>query len=378
MSEFAVETAVDEICETLDMDPLKFRLLNASKEGDLRVDGPPFTRVGNIECLENIENSDHWRTRLEQSKEPHLKRGRGIASGFWMNGGGMSSAQGRLNPDGTVTLLEGSVDIGGTRTSVAMQLAEVLGIPVEDVNPIVPDTDSIGYTGVTGGSRVTYATGYAAHEAAHDMIRQMIDGIAGYWDAQPSDVHFEDGQFSSDGKSLSFKKAAKILDDEDVGILGTASVAPSQPGSTFSVQVADVEVDTETGKVQILRYTGTQDAGIAIYPPYVEGQLQGGIVQGIGWALNEEYFYDQDGRLRNASLLDYRMPTALDLPMIETIITEVPNPGHPYGVRGVGEVSIIPPPAAISNAIHDAVGVRMRELPMSPPKVQKAIAANGG
>ena len=210
------------------------------------------------------------------------------------------------------------------------------------------------------------------------MIRQMIDGIAGYWDAQPSDVHFEDGQFSSDGKSLSFKKAAKILDDEDVGILGTASVAPSQPGSTFSVQVADVEVDTETGKVQILRYTGTQDAGIAIYPPYVEGQLQGGIVQGIGWALNEEYFYDQDGRLRNASLLDYRMPTALDLPMIETIITEVPNPGHPYGVRGVGEVSIIPPPAAISNAIHDAVGVRMRELPMSPPKVQKAIAANGG
>ena len=147
MSEFAVETAVDEICETLDMDPLKFRLLNASKEGDLRVDGPPFTRVGNIECLENIENSDHWRTRLDQSKEPHLKRGRGIASGFWMNGGGMSSAQGRLNPDGTVTLLEGSVDIGGTRTSVAMQLAEVLGIPVEDVNPIVPDTDSIGYTG---------------------------------------------------------------------------------------------------------------------------------------------------------------------------------------------------------------------------------------
>ena len=134
----------------------------------------------------------------------------------------MSSAQGRLNPDGTVTLLEGSVDIGGTRTSVAMQLAEVLGIPVEDVNPIVPDTDSIGYTGVTGGSRVTYATGYAAHEAAHDMIRQMIDGIAGYWDAQPSDVHFEDGQFSSDGKSLSFKKAAKILDDEDVGILGNS------------------------------------------------------------------------------------------------------------------------------------------------------------
>jgi CO/xanthine dehydrogenase Mo-binding subunit len=293
-----------------------------------------------------------------------------------MNGGGKSSAQGRVNPDGTVTLLEGSVDIGGTRTSVAMQMAEVLGIPIEDINPIVPDTDSINFTGVTGGSRVTYATGYAAYEAARDIVRQMIDGMADIWEVDPREVEFDDAVFSTNGQTVTFKQAAALLEEEDLGILGTATVSPSRAGNTFSVQAADVEVDTETGKVQVLRYTGTQDAGVAIYPPYVEGQLQGGIVQGIGWALNEEYFYDSEGRLRNASLLDYRMPTSLDLPMIDTIITEVPNPGHPYGVRGVGEVSIAPPPATIANAIHDAIKVRMRDLPMSPPRVQKAISEN--
>ena len=376
MSEFAVETAVDEVCEKLGMDPMEFRLLNASREGDLRAEGPPFLKIGNVECLENIKNSDHWQTPLEQPKEPHLKRGRGLASGFWMNGGGKSSAQGRVNPDGTVTLLEGSVDIGGTRTSVAMQMAEVLGIPIEDINPIVPDTDSINFTGVTGGSRVTYATGYAAYEAARDIVRQMIDGMADVWEVDPAEVEFDDAVFSTNGQTATFKEAAALLDEEDSGILGTATVSPSRAGNTFSVQAADVEVDTETGKVQVLRYTGTQDAGVAIYPPYVEGQLQGGIVQGIGWALNEEYFYDSEGRLRNASLLDYRMPTSLDLPMIDTIITEVPNPGHPYGVRGVGEVSIAPPPATIANAIHDAIKVRMRDLPMSPPRVQKAISEN--
>ena len=378
MSEYAVETAVDEICEKIGMDPMEFRLLNASKEGDLRVDGPPLLLVGNIECLENIKNSDHWQTPLEQPKEPHLKRGRGLASGFWMNGGGKSSAQGRVNPDGTVTLVEGSVDIGGTRTSVAMQMAEVLRIPIEDIIPIVPDTDSVNFTGVTGGSRVTYATGYAAFEAAHEIVRQMADGVADIWEVDRQEVEFEDGKFSSNGKAATFKEAAELLDEEEIGILGTASVSPSRAGNTFTVQVADIEVDIETGKVQVLRYTGTQDAGIAIYPPYVEGQLQGGIVQGIGWALNEEYFYDGEGHLRNASLLDYRMPTSLDLPMIDAIITEVPNPGHPYGVRGVGEASIISPPAVIANAIYDAVGVRMRDLPMSPPRVQKAISENGG
>ena len=139
-----------------------------------------------------------------------------------------------------------------------------------------------------------------------------------------------------------------------------------------------MEVDPETGKVEVIRYTAVQDAGKAIHPSYVEGQMQGGVVQGIGWALHEEYVYDERGQMRNASLLDYRLPTTLDVPLIETIIVEVPNPGHPYGVRGVGEVPIVPPPAAIANAIYDAIGVRLRDLPMSPPKVCAAVLEKNG
>ncbi len=375
ITEFAVEAVVDEVSEALDMDPVEFRLRNAAQEGTMRADGLIYPPVGNIECVEAARDSDHWQTPLE--RVPGKKRGRGFASGFWFNWGGTSSATGRLNPDGTVTLTQGSTDIGGTRTSVAMQLAEPLGIPVEDVNPIVGDTDSVGYTDVTGGSRVTYCTGQASFEVAQEMIRQIIAGLAEAWEEPAEAVMFENGSYSANGTTATLKEAAAILNGNNIEVVATASVTPEREGGAFAVHVADVEVDEETGKVEILRYTAVQDAGIAIYPPYVEGQMQGGVVQGIGWALNEEYFYDSDGRLRNASLLDYRMPTALDLPMVETIIVEVPNPDHPYGVRGVGEVPIVPPPAAIANAIYDAVGVRMRDLPMAPHKISRAISENG-
>ena len=207
---------------------------------------------------------------------------------------------------------------------------------------------------MTGGSRVTYATGYAAHLAAEEVLAQMVAGIAQVWDVDENDVNYENTTFTTGNNSATFKEAAALMDEADILVTGSSSIAPNRPGPAISVQLVDVEVDTETGKVEILRYTAAQDAGIAIYPPYVEGQIQGGVVQGIGWALNEEYWFDEDGRMRNSSLLDYRMPTAPDVPMIETIIVEVPNPGHPYGVRGVGEVPIVPPPAAIANAIYDA------------------------
>ena len=152
-------------------------------------------------------------------------------------------------------------------------------------------------------------------------------------------------------------------------MVASAAVQPGGSGPAFATHIVDVEVDPETGKVEVLRYTAVQDAGKAIYPMYVESQIQGGVAQGVGWALNEEYLYDEDGRLLNASWLDYRMPVALDLPMIDTVVVEVPNPGHPYGVRGVGEVPIVPPPAALANAIYRAVGVRMNVLPMSPGRV---------
>lgn len=370
---FAVETVVDEICEQLKIDPLEFRLKNAAVEGTRRIDGPVFPRIGMVESVEAIQHSEHWRTPLTGKH-----RGRGVASGFWFNCGLKSSLSATLNNDGTVALVEGSTDIGGSRTGIAMQFAETLGISAEDVIPSVADTDSVGYNDVTGGSRVTFATGWAAYEAALDIKRQLVERAAKIWDVDASSVTCKDAVFSGPGgKSLTLKQLAAELPKTGEPIIGRGSADPQCPGGAYATHLVDVEVDPETGKVDILRYTVSQDVGTAIHPSYVEGQMQGGAVQGIGWALNEEYFYDATGTMRNASFLDYRMPTCLDLPMIDTIIVEVPNPGHPYGVRGVGEVPIVPPPAAIANAIYHAVGVRMRQLPMSPPRLLKAILAKG-
>ncbi len=399
---FAVETVVDEICEKLKLDPLDFRIKNAAKEGTRRADGPVYPRIGMVETVEAAKRHPHYAAPLTPDPSPPKRgrgeqefpplpqhggegsgvrgfpRGRGVASGFWFNIGLKSSATASVNADGTVSLVEGSTDIGGTRTSVAMQLAEALGIPAEDVKPVVADTDMVGYTDVTGGSRVTFATGWAAYEAAQDIKRQLVDRAAQVWGVKPEDVVYEDAVLrcrSDAAKKLTFKELAEKLHATGGTIVGRASVDPPGVGGGFATHVVDVEVDPETGKVTVLRYTAVQDVGKAVHPSYVEGQMQGGAVQGIGWALNEEYVYNARGEMTNASFLDYRMPTSLDLPMIDTVLVEVPNPGHPYGVRGVGEVPIVPPPAALANAIYRAVGVRMRELPMSPPRVTHALLA---
>ena len=372
-SEHATEAMIDEFCDLLKMDPLEFRLKNAAKEGDAQANDVRYPRIGCIETLEAARDSEHYRSKLTGAN-----RGRGVAAGYWMNAGLTSSVVARLNSDGTVTLGEGSTDIGGTRTSVAMQLAESLGIRAEEVIPSVVDTDSVGYTEVTGGSRVTYATGYAAYEAGQALRKQLLEQAGKLWKVEPERVLFEDGIFrdrEDAARKISLPELAETLAHRGVDIGTRITVTPQKAGGAFGVHIADVEVDPDTGKVTILRYTAVQDVGKAIHPSYVEGQMQGGVVQGIGWALNEEYVYNADGRMLNASFLDYRMPTSLDLPMIETIIVEVPNPGHPYGVRGVGEVPIVPPLATIANAIAHATGVRLYELPMSPPRVVKAMQA---
>ena len=282
-----------------------------------------------------------------------------------------------MEADGTINLSEGSADIGGTRASAAMMLAETLGIAAEDINPQVVDTASIGFTGGTGGSSVTHKIGHAVYKLGHLLSANMSEQLADIWDVEAGSVQFEGGVFSANGDQATFKEAAAQINKSGAPISAAISVRPGGAGAAFATHIVDVEVDAETGKVTILRYTAVQDVGTAIHPSYVEGQIQGGVVQGIGWALNEEYFYSADGHLLNASLLDYRMPTSLDLPNIEAVLVEVPNPGHPYGVRGVGEVPIVPPPAAISNAIYQATGVRLYDLPMSPPKVTAAMMANG-
>ncbi len=370
---FASETVIDELAEKLNMDPLEFRLKNAATEGDRRPDGPIYLKIGFKETVETAIDHPHMATSLEGQH-----RGRGVASGFWFNGGGRSSVSANVNADGTVNLVEGSTDIGGSRASIAMQLAESLGITAEMVNPQVVDTDSVGYTDGTGGSRVTFATGYAAYELGQRLGEIMCEKLSDVWETEGSSVKLESGVFSYNGKSADFVEAAGMLAKSSEPVVASVSVNPSQPGPAFATHIVDVEVDVETGKVDVLGYTAIQDVGKAIHPSYAEGQIQGGVVQGIGWALNEEYVYNDDGQLVNASLLDYRMPTSLDLPMIDTVMLEVPNPGHPYGVRGVGEVPIVPPAAAVANAIYDAIGIRMTELPMSPAKILEQIWAQNG
>ncbi len=379
---YATETVVDEISEKLGVDPLEFRVKNGAKEGTRRADGPVHPRIGCIETTEAALNSEHYRSSLAKSANGKV-RGRGVASGYWFNfNGGRSAISVSINPDGTINMLEGSTDIGGSRASIAMQLAETIGLEATDIKPYVVDTDSIGYTDVTGGSRTTFGTGYAAHATGQALIREMKERASKLWDVPADAIDFEDGVFSyrdDAEKRGSFKEMASQAGDAGGPVVAQVSTNPDgSGGGAFATHVVDVEVDRETGKVDILRYTAVQDAGTAIHPSYVEGQMQGGVVQGIGWGLNEEYIYNDDGSMTNASFLDYRMPTTLDLPMIETIIVEVPNESHPYGVRGVGEVPIVPPPAALANAIYDATGVRLRDLPMSPPRVQKALAENGG
>jgi xanthine dehydrogenase molybdenum-binding subunit len=370
---FACEVVIDELSAKLGMDPIAFRLRNAAQKGTRRANGTAFERIGFIETLEAARAHEHYNTPLEGPN-----RGRGVASGYWGNWGGKSSASASINADGSVNLLEGSVDIGGSRTAIAMQLAEGLGIPAEAVRPTVADTDQVGYTEGTYGSRTTFSTGWAAYELSQKLIAELIQRAAKYWEVDGDQVRYADGVFSSNGKQMSFKEIAKKLDDTGGPVVASAAVFPGKYGPGFATHITDVEVDPETGKVTILRYTAVQDVGKAIYPPYVEGQIQGGVTQGIGWGLNEEYYYDDQGRLANATWLDYRMPISLDLPMIDTVIVEVPNPGHPYGVRGVGEVPIVPPPAALANAIYNAIGVRLQVLPMSPARIVEAIEAQKG
>jgi xanthine dehydrogenase molybdenum-binding subunit len=372
----ASETVIDELAEKCGLDPCDFRIMNGAKEGTPQTAGPPYRRIGFIETVEAIKNSPHYKSKLEGPN-----RGRGMASGFWFNVGLQSSAIVNIHTDGTASLVIGSVDIGGTRAAQAMIAAEVLGLDANDVRPLVTDTDSIGHTDVTGGSRTAFATGWAVYEAAQDAVRQLKERAARLWEKKPEEVAFSNGQFTAQGdgvKPMTVKELAGRLARTGGPISGRATVNARGVGPAFAATLVDVEVDPDTGKVEILRATVAQDVGKAIHPSYVEGQMQGGTAQGIGWALNEEYFYDDRGILRNSGLLDYRMPTCLDLPLIETCIVEVPTPGHPLGIRGVGEVSIVPPPAAVANAIAHAVGVRMTELPMSPPRLLKAILSKRG
>ena len=370
-SNFAMESVIDELAQKLGMDPIDFRLKNAMAEGDRLPIGFPCQPLGSREMLRAVKDHPHYNTPLEGAN-----RGRGFSYGFWFGAGLTSSAEIMVNTDGTVQVTEGSCDLSGTRLTLAMQAAEALGIDLEQITCSVGDTDAVGYSFQSVGSRTTFATGIAVYDAAQQVLAEMKRRAAMIWESKAEGVEYEDGYFTGGAdQRLNFRELAAQFDSTGGPVKAQVTVNPEQVGFQIAAHLVDVEVDPDTGKVDILRYTAFQDAGKAVHPDFVSGQIQGGVVQGIGWALTEGYYYTDEGRLANTSLLDYRMPTALDIPMIETVILETPNPGHPYGVRGVGEAPIIPPPGAIANAIHDAVGVRMDVLPMDPGAVLKQILA---
>ena len=373
MAAFAVENTIDEVAKAIGMDPIDFRIKNAAKEGTKSSYGPVYGPIGIGPTLQAAKKHAHMHSPLAKDT------GRGMACGFWFNFGGQTCVDLNVTPDGTVTLAVGTMDVGGSRASLAMAAAEELGVPYEAVRCIVADTSSLGHNDMTDGSRGTFSSSMAAVFAARNAITSLRERAAKTWEIPVDDVEWKDGEAHAKGVSrgnlapLTLKDLAKGAGNTGGPIAGHSEIVADNAGVSFATHICDAHVDKETGKTTITRYTVIQDAGKAMHPSYVEGQYQGGAAQGIGWALNEEYVYGSNGRLQNAGFLDYRIPVCSDLPMIDTQILEIPNPHHPYGVRGVGETSIVPPLGAVSIAVTNAIGIRMTHVPMSPPRILKAI-----
>ena len=372
---FAVESVMDMVANKIGMDPVDFRIKNAAKEGTKSSYGPVFGPIGIGPTLEAAKKHAHMKAPLGKNT------GRGMACGFWFNFGGQTCVDLNVTPDGSVTVAVGTIDVGGSRASIALAAAEELGVPYEQVRCVVADTSSLGHNDMTDGSRGTFSSTLAAVDAARKAVHILRERAAKIWEIPLEEVEWLDGQARAIGEKhgnkapLSVKEIAAQAANTGGPIAGHSELVADGAGVSFATHICDAEVDPETGRTSIKRYTVIQDAGKAMHPSYVEGQYQGGAAQGIGWALNEEYVYGKDGRLQNAGFLDYRIPVCSDLPMIDTQILEIPNPNHPYGVRGVGETSIVPPLAAVANAVSNAAGVRMDHIPMSPPRILKAIKA---
>jgi CO/xanthine dehydrogenase Mo-binding subunit len=374
---YGVECVLDEVAQAIGMDPLEMRLKNIAHDGTKAVHGPVFQSIGFAQTIEAALKSDHYKTKLTGKFQ-----GRGVANGWWFNAGGESSAQVNITEDGNVVVTTGHPDIGGSRASIANITAELLGIDYDRVSVLIGDTATIGFSNLTGGSRVLFASAMVVTESTEKVIEQLKQRAAKIWGIDASAVVWENGEARPSGEHTGNFPTMTLAElgakaNETGGPIG----AGSQQNTTgaeggFATHICDVEVDVDLGTVTILRYTCVQDVGKAIHPAYVEGQMQGGVAQGIGWALNEEYIYDKQGRVDNPSFLDYRMPVCSDLPMLDTIMVEVPNPKHPQGVRGVGEAPLVPGPAAVCNAVSNALGIRFHDLPLSPPRIVAAIDAN--
>ena len=371
---YVQESVMDEMAERLGLDPLELIRRNAIEEGAVAMTGEKLVDLGLHQVVDAVAASEHYNAPLGPNQ------GRGVATSYWRNRGGQTSLILSLNEDGTISVSMGTPDIGGLRASVSMMVAETLGVDYARIATTVGDTAQLGYNFITGGSRATYASGMAAVDAAKQVIAQACERAAKIWKLPVDSLEYDAGFVRPTGPNAGTQPPMSLA---EIGakshltggpIMGKTTTDAPGAGPNFGTHLVDVEVDRETGFVRVLRYTIFADVGLAIHPDYVEGQNQGGAAQGIGWALNEEYIYGADGRMQNAGFLDYRMPVASDLPMIDCKLIEVPNPMHPFGVRGVGEIAIVPSVAAVANAVRHATGVRFFELPMSPPKILERLA----
>ena len=369
---FAVESHMDHIAHELGIDPFDLRVHNALREGDVSVSGAVVPANGLLETLEAIKEKMDWPRDLEDG------HGLGLALCEWRSGSGPSTAAISVNDDGTVSLLTGSTDISGSDTSLAAIAAEALGIPMASVIVAKRDTDMAPYTGQSGGSRVVYSQGTAVLRAAADTVQKLTALASGRLGVPEDALGCEDGRIyvlDNEPQGLTFAQlAAASITSRDGPIIGTASLSSMPYTPVFAAQAAEVKVDRGTGQVKVLRYVQAQDVGVAINPMAVEGQLDGGVVQGIGRALTEDQQFDPDtGAVRNPSLASYLMPLAIDLPEMEIVLVNVPAPDGPFGARAVAEPPGFGPPAAIANAVYDAVGVRVKELPLSGERVLAAL-----
>jgi len=380
---FAIDSQMEQMAKKLGVDPVEFRLRHVQHEGDKMANNQPWLSNGAAEVLTRLAEHPIWKKRAEwkaSAKDGKL-RGTGISLGGWLGGLQPTGATVRLNPDGTLQVMTGQVDIAGTNIALAQIAATAYGVDIDKVKITTGDTDVAPVTGLSAGSKTTYTVGVAVIQAAEIARKQTLEIAAKELEASVHDLEIEDGKVVVRGvpdKGItlaSIGKKGNLYMSKVEPVIGASHPAFSVQAPAFCAQLARIEVDPDTGEVTLHNFVVAQDVGKAINPAQIEGQMQGGAVQSLGMALTEALMYDDKARLTNPSLLDYRKLTSADLPNIETIIVEKPAPHGPFGARGVGEPPIVPAPAAIANAIEDATGVRLTHLPLSPERIALAIAA---
>jgi len=378
---FAIESAMSEMAERLGLDPLDFRLRNAVVEGDPTPTGRPWPRIGLRECLEAVRRARGGALRLLSRGDGDVVRGVGVAVGGWMGGVEPASAVCRVNGDGSVSVIVGSVDLSGTNTGLTQIAAEAFGAGLDQVQVVNADTESAPYAGATGGSKITYTVGAAVKAAAEDARRQMLAIAASHLEASVHDLEIADGQVRVRGvldRTVAIAKLARMATEfggkyEPIFGRGASATTARAPG--FAAHVCEVEVDRASGAVRIVRHVVAQDVGRAINPAAIEGQIRGAVAQGVGWGLLEQMSYDEAGRLLSGTLMDYALPRTTQTPDdVEVIIVEVPSERGPFGVRGVGEPPVVAGGAAIANAIADAIGARLTALPITSAAIVWAAA----